>query len=289
VLREKGSERLYSLADPNWNVVAICNASGNIQERYTYDAFGKRNVFNTNFTEKAETEFNWNRAFTGQVLDSETELMLYRERYYNALLGKFISRDPIEYNVYYNLYTYVNNDVTIFVDVLGYRPVEIDITWDVRTKTELFRHHYKITIDYDSGCDENNKPFFILNSLTGNYLGFDQQLNDPNRPGYDEIDTLGGALGLVGITSNIIFESTYKDSHPDCPPGYIGTIEKKVYTFKVYREMLFGVILGAGPLTINTPYTYSRKQLLATKTYEILISCCKCDEVRPPYLRDYSK
>jgi hypothetical protein len=57
VLRENGEERLYSLADPNWNVVAICNATGIVQERYTYDAFGKRNVFNVDFTVKTETEF----------------------------------------------------------------------------------------------------------------------------------------------------------------------------------------------------------------------------------------
>jgi uncharacterized protein RhaS with RHS repeats len=83
ILREKGSERLYSLADPNWNVVTICNANGDIQERYTYDAFGKRNVFNENFTAKAGTEFDWNRAFTGQVIDAETGLMIYRMRYYH--------------------------------------------------------------------------------------------------------------------------------------------------------------------------------------------------------------
>ena len=33
VLREKGQERLYSLADPNWNVVAITDAAGVVQER----------------------------------------------------------------------------------------------------------------------------------------------------------------------------------------------------------------------------------------------------------------
>jgi RHS repeat-associated protein len=110
VLREKGSERLYSLVDPNWNVVSICDANGNIQERYTYDAFGKRNVFDANFTTKTETDFNWNRAFTGQVLDTETGLMLYRKRYYHVGLGKFVSRDTIGYKGKdHNLYRYVKN------------------------------------------------------------------------------------------------------------------------------------------------------------------------------------
>jgi RHS repeat-associated protein len=123
VLREKGEERLYSLADPNWNVVAICDVDGDIQERYTYDAFGKWTVFDTNFTTKAGTEFNWNRSFTGQVLDSETGMMLYRMRYYDVVFGRFVNRDPIEYwGDATNLYQYVFNNSLLSFDPLGLSP-----------------------------------------------------------------------------------------------------------------------------------------------------------------------
>ncbi|MDR2407486.1 MAG: RHS repeat-associated core domain-containing protein [Bacteroidales bacterium] len=120
VLREKGEERLYSLADPNWNVVAICDSTGDVQERYTYDAFGKRNVFDSNFTTKIGTDFNWNRAFTGQVLDLEIGLMLYRNRYYSTELGRFITRDPIGYNAEdVNIYRYVTNSTSNIQDAMG--------------------------------------------------------------------------------------------------------------------------------------------------------------------------
>jgi RHS repeat-associated protein len=120
VLREKGEERLYSLADPNWNVIAICNTSGNIQERYTYDAFGKRNVFDADFTAKTETEFNWNRAFTGQLLDIETGLILYRRRLYNTRLGRFVTRDPVGYRGGdINLLRYTFNRSSTVLDPLG--------------------------------------------------------------------------------------------------------------------------------------------------------------------------
>jgi RHS repeat-associated protein len=120
VLREKGEECLYSFADPNWNIIAICDASGDVQERYTYDAFGKRNVFNANFTAKMGTEFDWNRAFTGQVIEVETGLMLYRRRYYSMELGRFVNRDPISfYGNDVNFFRYVFNASTIMVDTLG--------------------------------------------------------------------------------------------------------------------------------------------------------------------------
>ena len=118
--RDKGEERLYSLADPNWNVVAITDTSGTVQERMRYDAFGKVTWLDAAFTAKASSGFVWNRTFTGQVLDSETGLMLYRMRYYNTGLGRFIHRDPIEYLACdVNLMRYVFNMSVDFVDSWG--------------------------------------------------------------------------------------------------------------------------------------------------------------------------
>jgi len=62
VLRERGSEKLYSLADPNWNVVATANAAGAVQERMRYDAFGKVTWMNSTFTTiryTAPPQFFW--------------------------------------------------------------------------------------------------------------------------------------------------------------------------------------------------------------------------------------
>jgi RHS repeat-associated protein len=120
ICRIKGNEQLYSLADPNWNVIAICDPTGNIQERYTYDAFGKHNILDASFSPKMGTDFNWNRTFTGQVLDSETGLMLYRNRFYHVGLGRFVNRDPIDYRAEdINFYRYESNRTSNKVDPLG--------------------------------------------------------------------------------------------------------------------------------------------------------------------------
>jgi RHS repeat-associated protein len=120
IYRQRGSEKLYSLADPNWNVVAICDNTGDVQERYTYDAFGKMNVFDTDFVLKTDSDLAWNRVFTGQVIDTETGIMLYRNRYYNTVLGRFISRDPVEYsNDIFSLFRYVFNNSMYLRDPLG--------------------------------------------------------------------------------------------------------------------------------------------------------------------------
>jgi len=120
IYRQRGEEKLYSLADPNWNVVATTNASGVVQERMKYNAFGKVTWMNAAFTMKANSGFYWNRTFTGQVLDAKTGLMLYRNRYYHTELGRFATRDPIGYKGKdVNLYRYVSNLPLVFTDVSG--------------------------------------------------------------------------------------------------------------------------------------------------------------------------
>ena len=120
ILREKGQEKLYALHDPNWNVVAITNATGVVQERMKYDGFGKITWMNASFGTLSASAYAWNRTFTGQVLDSETGLMLYRNRYYNTGLGRFVTRDPIGYRAGDNsLYRYVGNRTVNFQDEFG--------------------------------------------------------------------------------------------------------------------------------------------------------------------------
>ena len=120
VLREKSEERLYSLADPNWNVVAIVDALGDVQERMKYDAFGKITWLEENFVAKTNSDFAWNRTFTGQVLDYETGVMLCRNRYYHTRMGRFVSRDPIGYSLDdMSLYRYVNNNPSLKFDPSG--------------------------------------------------------------------------------------------------------------------------------------------------------------------------
>jgi len=120
VTYRKGSTDYYSLADANWNVVALTNTAGAVQERYTYSAFGKVNFFDAAFATRATSACSVTRTFTGQVLDNETGLMLYRHRVYHPTLGRFVQRDPIGYRAMdANLYRYVFNSPLDNTDLHG--------------------------------------------------------------------------------------------------------------------------------------------------------------------------
>ena len=86
------------LADPNYNVVAITDASGDVLERYRYDAYGTPTVLNPNFIVRAGgTQYSWQHLFTTRRRDPATALMHYRNRDYHPQLGRFVTRDPIGY------------------------------------------------------------------------------------------------------------------------------------------------------------------------------------------------
>ena len=99
--------------------MATTDASGVVQERMKYDAFGQVAWMNASFGTLANSAYAWNRTYTGQVLDNETELMLYRNRYYR----RFVSRDPIGYEVGdVSLYRYVRNRIAMLSDPSGLLP-----------------------------------------------------------------------------------------------------------------------------------------------------------------------
>jgi RHS repeat-associated protein len=92
-------ERLYAFQDANWNVTAISDPTGTIQERYSYDAYGRPGYLTPAFDFQSGSDYAWESLFTGRALDSETGLNYYRARYYDAGMGKFTARDPKGYGI----------------------------------------------------------------------------------------------------------------------------------------------------------------------------------------------
>ena len=121
VCRERNNERLYPLTDPNGNnVIAIVDVTGDVKERYRYDAFGKVTFLNPDFTTKAASDFDWDYLYTSRQLDKESGLQYSRFRYYHPGLGRFINRDPLNYEAEdVNLYRYVANQAVNADDPLG--------------------------------------------------------------------------------------------------------------------------------------------------------------------------
>jgi RHS repeat-associated protein len=111
-------ERLFSLQDANWNVTGLINTSGDVLQRMVYLPYGISTVLDSAWTEQADT-YAWELYYAAYRYEPSTRLYHVRNRGYHALLGRWLQRDPIEYEGGANLYEYLLSKPLTLVDPLG--------------------------------------------------------------------------------------------------------------------------------------------------------------------------
>lgn len=100
----------YYHSDGLSSILKMTDATGDVTRAYRYDSFGR--------IESGSSYDGY--SFTGWEWDSQTSLYFYRGRYYDPTLGRFLNEDPIGLLGGINLYTYVGNDPTNYVDPAGF-------------------------------------------------------------------------------------------------------------------------------------------------------------------------
>jgi len=113
------NERLYSLQDANWNVTALIDSSGIIQERYSYAAYGSPEFLTSTFGLRTSSTYDWETLFAGYRYDSHVAQYHVRHRVLHVNLGAWLQRDPIGYADGVNLYEYVGSDPNAMTDPTG--------------------------------------------------------------------------------------------------------------------------------------------------------------------------
>lgn len=108
-----GNAIQYYHEDIQHNIAALTNSAGAVTDTYFYHPFGK-------VLAKTGTTANPYQ-FAGQlgVEQDETGLLYMRARYYDPVLGRFISKDPIGILGGLNLYEYARDNPMSFTDPSG--------------------------------------------------------------------------------------------------------------------------------------------------------------------------
>ena len=113
-------ERLYYTTDANMNVTALVGTDGAVVERYTYDPYGKVTVRAADWSEITWANSKKNEVlYCGYRFDPETGLYHVRHRYYHPSLGRWLSRDSVEYADEMNLLQYCRSAPSHFRDPQG--------------------------------------------------------------------------------------------------------------------------------------------------------------------------
>ena len=114
-LRSDSSGPRSFLTDRLGSTIALADSSGALQTQYTYDPFGSPSSFGPTSGNKFE--------YRGREFDA-TGLYYYRSRFYSPQMARFVSEDPLEFDSgSINLYSYVGDDPTDYIDPLGLRPL----------------------------------------------------------------------------------------------------------------------------------------------------------------------
>ncbi len=86
-------------------------SAGSLAQSYGYDSFSKQ----TSSSGSLANPFQ----YTGREIGPQTGLYYYRARYYDPLVGRFLSEDPEGFGASVNSYAYVDNDPVDWMDPTG--------------------------------------------------------------------------------------------------------------------------------------------------------------------------
>jgi len=111
--KEYAGQWYYYHADGLGSVTMLTRADKTVANRYVYDDYGA-------FRSRTEAIPN-PYAYTGREYDSAVDLIYYRARYYDAITGRFLTRDPQGMDDGPNVYTYARNNPTSRTDPSGTR------------------------------------------------------------------------------------------------------------------------------------------------------------------------
>lgn len=114
-------------ADGLGSITALTDVNGNTVQSYAYSSFGETKVYNANGIETNSANMIQNPyAYTSREWDYETGKYQYRARDYDPRTGRFLSPDPIGFlGQDSNLYRYVFNNVTKWIDPMGLSPQDV--------------------------------------------------------------------------------------------------------------------------------------------------------------------
>ena len=110
----KGGATFFYHQDGLGTVTDLTDSAGAIAKSYAYDAYG------TILESPGTLEQPY--TYTGREFDAESGLYYYRARYYDPMVGRFNSADPIGLFGGMNLYRYVSNNPAGLKDVWGLEP-----------------------------------------------------------------------------------------------------------------------------------------------------------------------
>jgi len=122
---ERDGQKYSYHRDALSSITEVTDSDGLLVESYLYDVFGAPLIFDANGLPLATSAIGNPYLFTGREYDPESSNYNYRSRMHQPDIGRFMQMDPSGFADGSNLYTYVHNGPTNWVDPWGQQTVDL--------------------------------------------------------------------------------------------------------------------------------------------------------------------
>ena len=184
------------------DVIQLLKFDGSIYTTYDYDAYG-------NEYERDNNDGNYFR-YCGEYYDTETGFIYLRARYYDPMVGRFTSVDPIKDGL--NWYAYCEGNPVIFKDNNGLFPIVALFIAAVVTsiahssyefyKDSLMSQNYEHNFTLDENPETTTKNRIINGQALSDYADFRYGLFD-NGFNTCEVIAIHNAKKCLGMESTL--------------------------------------------------------------------------------------
>ncbi|MCA9140420.1 MAG: RHS repeat-associated core domain-containing protein, partial [Planctomycetales bacterium] len=280
-----------------YSINALTDSSGTIKEHYAYDAYGGLSIFDGSGISRSATAEGNRYTYTGREWDEELGLYHYRARMYDAISGRFCSRDPIGFIDGHNLYQC--NFVLSSADPYGTKTTELLVTskWLSREDCDNPKTHILYTFSLKAWPCRSKLGFFIQ-EVNFNCRVSSCDEKKPERPGENHRYWEGWPIvrnrgkfppaldnGLIGpppktrgkVSANRIVKFFCVSPDNIRQPGEI--LQSEMHRELPQRaETPCGVTSGSLPATNDEPAYWSREGAAGPAFTSLRKSwnCCDC-------------
>ena len=156
----------YYIHDGNKNVSEVVASDATLSAHYEYASFGAATVQRG----ASALENPWR--FSSEHAEDDSATIYYNYRHYEPVMGRWISRDPIEEEGGVNLYLSCFNAMTVLQDVLGKSTLDLFISMGYCIADDVLRDSILDWSICMGDCIEDNDPLDkFWEKLLGEMLG----------------------------------------------------------------------------------------------------------------------